>query len=50
MRSLEDVWAKFKIVHEPRWLLTGSCVGDNDNTSLNCKTKSISQTLIICFK
>jgi len=26
------VWAKFKIVHEPRWLLTGSCVGDNDET------------------
>jgi len=23
------VWAKFKMVHEPRWLLTGSCVGDN---------------------
>jgi len=26
------VWAKFKVVHEPRWLLTGSCVGDNDKT------------------
>jgi len=26
------VWAKFKIVHEPGWLLTGSCVGDNDKT------------------
>jgi len=25
-------WAKFKIVHAPRWLFTGSCVGDNDKT------------------
>jgi len=26
------VWAKFKIVREPSWLLTGSCVDDNDKT------------------
>jgi len=26
------VWAKFKIVHERWWLLTGSCVGDNDKS------------------
>jgi len=38
MKSLEGVchcmivWAKFKIVHEPRRLSTGSCVGDNDDT------------------
>jgi len=24
------VWAKFKIVYEPGWLSTESCVGNND--------------------
>jgi len=31
------VWAQFKIVREPRWLLTGSCVGDNAKLSRNEK-------------
>jgi len=22
-----NCWAKFEIVHDPRWLFTGSCVG-----------------------
>jgi len=26
------LWAKFKVVHETRCLLTGSCVGDNDKS------------------
>jgi len=26
------VWAKYKIVYEPRWLFTGSYVDDNDKT------------------
>ena len=34
------IWAKFKRVHEPQWLLTGSCIGDNDKTESNCKTKA----------
>jgi len=31
MKFLEDVLL-FKIVHEPRWLLTGSCIGGKDKT------------------
>ena len=40
MKTLEDELNLIHLVHEPRWLLTGSCIGGNDKTESNCKTKA----------